>query len=188
MSHGVTDPHSYAQSIKQLVHLHTFRPVIPGHFSISMCLAHTRHVAIVICMRCRACVLDDLPSLQTVGVVGTVCGIDEDHDIVVVYPSKNRSVLMSACHICHTLYAPFRWTLNPAVLTRVAAVEPSVPGDGPHFQPFQVDDVVKVISDAVMVRRMQKGHGEWVESMREVKCKMIALWVKGIFHSQMRCI
>ena len=52
-------------------------------------------------------------------------------------------------------------------------MEPSLPSDGPSFQPFHVDDVVKVISDAVMVKRMQKGHGEWVESMREVKCCVV---------------
>lgn len=34
---------------------------------------------------------------------GTVVGIDEDHDIVVAYPSTNR------------------WTFNPAVLTKIAS-------------------------------------------------------------------
>uniref|UniRef100_H2YAP3 RING-type E3 ubiquitin transferase n=1 Tax=Ciona savignyi TaxID=51511 RepID=H2YAP3_CIOSA len=37
---------------------------------------------------------------ETLGTTGTVCGIDEDHDIVVSYSSGNR------------------WTFNPAVLTK----------------------------------------------------------------------
>lgn len=45
---------------------------------------------------------------------------------------------------------------------------PIIATDAHQFQPFQVDDVVKVIADTAMVKRMQKGHGEWVESMREV--------------------
>ena len=28
--------------------------------------------------------------VQTIGELGTVCGIDEDHDVVVKYPSQNR--------------------------------------------------------------------------------------------------
>lgn len=38
---------------------------------------------------------------ECLGTTGTVVGIDEDHDIVVSYPSANR------------------WTFNPAVLTKV---------------------------------------------------------------------
>lgn len=38
---------------------------------------------------------------ECLGTTGTVVGIDEDHDIVVTYPSGNR------------------WTFNPAVLTKV---------------------------------------------------------------------
>ena len=36
---------------------------------------------------------DSVPliSLQCLGTTGTVVGIDEDHDIVVSYPSGNRS-------------------------------------------------------------------------------------------------
>lgn len=38
---------------------------------------------------------------ECLGTTGTVVGIDEDHDVVVAYPSGNR------------------WTFNPAVLTKV---------------------------------------------------------------------
>lgn len=50
---------------------------------------------------------------------------------------------------------------------------PIIATDAHQFQPFQVDDVVKVIADTAMVKRMQKGHGEWVESMREVGVAII---------------
>ncbi|XP_070603723.1 E3 ubiquitin-protein ligase MIB1 isoform X3 [Erythrolamprus reginae] len=46
---------------------------------------------------------------ETLTTTGTVCGIDEDHDIVVQYPSGNR------------------WTFNPAVLTKANVVRS---GDG----------------------------------------------------------
>lgn len=54
------------------------------------------------------------------------------------------------------------------MLTKIESSIPTIATDAHQFQPFQIDDVVKVISDAAMVKRMQKGHGEWVESMREV--------------------
>ena len=41
---------------------------------------------------------------ECLGQSGTVVGIDEDHDIVVSYPSANR------------------WTFNPAVLTKVVSI------------------------------------------------------------------
>lgn len=54
------------------------------------------------------------------------------------------------------------------MLTKIESSLPTIATDAHQFQPFQVDDVVKVIGDTAMVKRMQKGHGEWVESMREV--------------------
>ena len=73
-------------------------------------------------------------------------------------------------HLCVSLVIYYtRWTLNPSVLTRLESSIPTIATDAAHqFQPFQVDDVVKMIADTAMVKRMQKGHGEWVESMREV--------------------
>lgn len=73
---------------------------------------------------------------------GKVVGIDEDHDIVVLYPSGNR------------------WTFNPAVLTKMAtsAVE------DPATQ-FAVGDFVKICSDLERIKVLQRGHGEWAEAM-----------------------
>lgn len=73
---------------------------------------------------------------------GKVVGIDEDLDIVVLYPSGNR------------------WTFNPAVLTKMAsnAVE------DPATQ-FAVGDFVKICSDLERIKILQRGHGEWAEAM-----------------------
>lgn len=38
--------------------------------------------------------------LQCLGTTGTVVGIDEDHDIVVSYPSGNRLVIVLESQIC----------------------------------------------------------------------------------------
>lgn len=45
-----------------------------------------------------------------------------------------------------------RWTFHPAALKKVCT--------------FQVDDIVTIINDATKVEKLQKGHGEWVETMR----------------------
>uniref|UniRef100_H2YAP0 RING-type E3 ubiquitin transferase n=1 Tax=Ciona savignyi TaxID=51511 RepID=H2YAP0_CIOSA len=71
---------------------------------------------------------------ETLGTTGTVCGIDEDHDIVVSYSSGNR------------------WTFNPAVLTKVTEFS-------------TVGDLVQISSQVDQVKSLQRGHGEWSESM-----------------------
>lgn len=47
-----------------------------------------------------------------------------------------------------------RWTFHPAALKKVCT--------------FQVDDIVTIINDAAKVEKWQKGHGEWIETMRNV--------------------
>eukprot|EP00095_Tigriopus_kingsejongensis_P012561 snap_masked-scaffold257_size234952-processed-gene-0.11 protein:Tk12561 transcript:snap_masked-scaffold257_size234952-processed-gene-0.11-mRNA-1 annotation:"e3 ubiquitin-protein ligase mib1" len=97
---------------------------------------------------------------ECLGQTGTVAGIDEDHDIVVSYPSGNR------------------WTFNPAVLTKVSG--PLLPplasnlatfsatgsseggGSGQHFS---VGDFVQICSDIERIKVFQRGHGEWAEAM-----------------------
>lgn len=37
---------------------------------------------------------------------------------------------------------------------------------------FQVGDEVNIITDAAKVEKLQKGHGEWVETMRNVIYRM----------------
>lgn len=85
---------------------------------------------------------------ECLGTTGTVVGIDEDHDIVVSYPSGNR------------------WTFNPAVLTKVAVAAPSGgPGPNDTQQQFTVGDLVQICSDLERIKILQRGHGEWAEAM-----------------------
>lgn len=86
---------------------------------------------------------------ECLGTTGTVVGIDEDHDIVVTYPSGNR------------------WTFNPAVLTKVCSgnVSTSQPAVGGGSGVFAVGDLVQVCADQERVKALQRGHGEWAEAM-----------------------
>ncbi|XP_076298619.1 E3 ubiquitin-protein ligase mind bomb 1 isoform X3 [Lasioglossum baleicum] len=77
---------------------------------------------------------------------GTVVGIDEDHDIVVSYPSGNR------------------WTFNPAVLTKVQIPVP-VTSSSSDNQTFAVGDLVQICNDLEKIKLLQRGHGEWAEAM-----------------------
>nr|CAG4647724.1 EOG090X02DA [Moina brachiata] len=84
---------------------------------------------------------------ECLGTTGMVVGIDEDHDIVVSYPSGNR------------------WTFNPAVLRVVVSSPP--PGStniDPQVQ-FAVGDLVQICSDLERIKLLQRGHGEWAEAM-----------------------
>uniref|UniRef100_A0A4W6BZ90 RING-type E3 ubiquitin transferase n=1 Tax=Lates calcarifer TaxID=8187 RepID=A0A4W6BZ90_LATCA len=86
---------------------------------------------------------------ETLTTTGTVCGIDEDHDIVVQYPSGNR------------------WTFNPAVLTKANVVrsgEVAAGAEGGSSQ-FLVGDLVQICYDIDRIKLLQRGHGEWAEAM-----------------------
>ncbi|GBP88397.1 E3 ubiquitin-protein ligase mind-bomb [Eumeta japonica] len=85
---------------------------------------------------------------ECLGTTGTVVGIDEDHDIVVSYPSANR------------------WTFNPAVLTKVCSGNMSAStSSGAAGGGFAVGDLVQVCADQERVKALQRGHGEWAEAM-----------------------
>ncbi|PVD22714.1 hypothetical protein C0Q70_15970 [Pomacea canaliculata] len=88
-------------------------------------------------------------SENCLGTTGTVVGIDEDHDIVVSYPSGNR------------------WTFNPAVLTKVntGSTSTSAPNDTNTATQFAVGDLVQICSDTERIKALQRGHGEWAEAM-----------------------
>ncbi|CAK9294082.1 unnamed protein product [Gordionus sp. m RMFG-2023] len=78
---------------------------------------------------------------ECLGSTGTVIGIDEDQDIIVMYPSGNR------------------WTLNPATLnkasnTNTANTNKSLP------MPPDLEGPASCCSTA------QVGHGEWSDSMK----------------------
>lgn len=94
--------------------------------------------------------------------VGSVVGIDEDHDIVVLYPSGNR------------------WTFNAAVLTKVEGVNiPMSPIASSsnsatssllsqQNSTIRIGSVVRISRDIEFVRRLQKNHGEWADAMTMV--------------------
>ncbi|XP_072169897.1 E3 ubiquitin-protein ligase MIB1-like [Diadema setosum] len=88
---------------------------------------------------------------ETLGTTGTVVGIDEDHDVVVSYPSGNR------------------WTFNPAVLTKTnpttAANTVLRSNDPTAASQFQIGDLVQICSELEQIKVLQRGHGEWAEAM-----------------------
>ncbi|CAF1467538.1 unnamed protein product [Rotaria sp. Silwood1] len=99
---------------------------------------------------------------ECLGTTGMVQSLDEDHDVVVVYPSGNR------------------WTLNPALLTRVeltpeqqtamqrqqtAANMARTTASSMPNQALKVNDMVQICSDLERIKIFQRGHGEWAEAM-----------------------
>lgn len=50
-----------------------------------------------------------------------------------------------------------RWTFHPGALAKVIT--------------FQVGDIVTIESNAAKVEKWQRGHGEWVDTMRNVSDK-----------------
>lgn len=69
---------------------------------------------------------------------------------------RHRVILIHFGLHCRVQYegCTNRWTFHPAALKKVCT--------------FQVDDIVTIINDAAKVEKWQKGHGEWVETMRNV--------------------
>lgn len=107
---------------------------------------------------------------ECLGTTGVVQSVDEDNDVVVAYPSRNR------------------WTLNPALLTRVElsaeqklalqrqqttiglARTTAAAGAVPH-QGLKVNDMVQICSDLEKIKIYQRGHGEWAEAMVPVRAR-----------------
>lgn len=50
-----------------------------------------------------------------------------------------------------------RWTFHPGALTKVTAKEA-----------FSLGDIVRVKSDLAAVKQYQRGHGEWIDVMKNV--------------------
>ncbi|KAK0093716.1 hypothetical protein PV326_012837 [Microctonus aethiopoides] len=84
---------------------------------------------------------------ECLGTTGIVVSIDEDHDIVVSYPSGNR------------------WTFNPAVLSKVQVPVPAGTSSTCDNQTFAVGDLVQICNDLEKIKLLQRGHGEWAEAM-----------------------
>ncbi|KAF7996961.1 hypothetical protein HCN44_002607 [Aphidius gifuensis] len=85
---------------------------------------------------------------ECLGTTGIVVSIDEDHDIVVSYPSGNR------------------WTFNPAVLSKVQTPAPvATTSTSTDNHTFAVGDVVQICNDLEKIKLLQRAHGEWAEAM-----------------------
>lgn len=98
---------------------------------------------------------------ECLSATGTVVGIDEDHDIVVSYPSGNR------------------WTFNPAVLTKVQISMPVINSITDN-QSFAVGDLVQICNDLDKIKLLQRGHGEWAEAMAPVCFDFILINLRKI--------
>lgn len=64
----------------------------------------------------------------------------------------------------------YRWTFNPAVLTKANVVrsgESAVGAEGGSSQ-FMVGDLVQICYDIDRIKLLQRGHGEWAEAMLPV--------------------
>jgi len=77
---------------------------------------------------------------ETLSCSGTVIGYGNNHAVVVQYPSGKR------------------WRLNPAALTLLN-------GETADKCSFKVGDFVRISDDLERVKTLQRGHGEWVDSM-----------------------
>lgn len=68
------------------------------------------------------------------------------------------------------LFLLFRWTFNPAVLTKANVVRSGdgVQGAEGGASQFQVGDLVQVCYDLERIKLLQRGHGEWAEAMLPV--------------------
>lgn len=64
----------------------------------------------------------------------------------------------------------FRWTFNPAVLTKANIVRSGDAAQGAEggTSQFQVGDLVQVCYDLERIKLLQRGHGEWAEAMLPV--------------------
>lgn len=96
--------------------------------------------------------------------IGSVVGFDEDHDIVVLYPSGNR------------------WTFNAALLSKVEGVNilsmSSIASSSnsntsalfsQRNSTIRIGSIVKISRNIELVRRLQKNHGEWADAMTMVR-------------------
>jgi len=69
------------------------------------------------------------------------------------------------------LFVYYRWTFNPAVLTKVvtaSAVASTSSSESAGTQQFTVGDLVQICGDIERVKVLQRGHGEWAEAMQPV--------------------
>ena len=69
----------------------------------------------------------------------------------------------------------FRWTFNPAVLTKVntSSSVASASSEAGSTTQFAVGDLVQICSDVERIKMLQRGHGEWADAMLPVSFPLI---------------
>ena len=114
----------------------------------------------------------------------------------VVYKCKSNLMLLTFLILTPLfLHSFFRWTFNPAILTKVTsssessdsvlsltssaimspsadilntALQTSTLSGTASSSQFVVGDLVRITEDADRVKLLQRGHGEWAEAMLPV--------------------
>ncbi len=79
------------------------------------------------------------------------------------------------------MYVSYRWTFNPAVLTKANPSSSSSASGGNEASvasPFQVGDLVQICSDLERMKALQRGHGEWAEAMLPVSWLILCTFRK----------
>ncbi|UXI16987.1 cytochrome c oxidase assembly factor 4 [Sarcoptes scabiei] len=113
---------------------------------------------------------------ECLGTTGTVIEIDEDHDIVVRYPSNNKWTFNPACltkighnsnvsfgeNICSESSDPNNINVNMHSLNQNRSPFPS---SSNSQQQFRVGELVKISNDIEKVKLLQRGHGEFTQLM-----------------------
>lgn len=70
-----------------------------------------------------------------------------------------------------------RWTFHPGALTKVTSKDA-----------FSLGDIVRVKTDLATVKHYQRGHGEWIDVMKNVSCAvsynyyLLCVYNKGIMN------
>lgn len=69
-----------------------------------------------------------------------------------------------------SIFSPYRWTFNPAVLTKANTLPSSASSseNSSANTNFAVGDIVQICSDIERIKALQRGHGEWAEAMLPV--------------------
>ena len=88
-----------------------------------------------------------------------------------------RKGMMTGVRLFWILALLFRWTFNPAVLTKANIVRSGDAAQGAEggTSQFQVGDLVQVCYDLERIKLLQRGHGEWAEAMLPVSVYKV-LW------------
>lgn len=63
-----------------------------------------------------------------------------------------------------------RWTFHPGALTKVSAKDA-----------FSLGDIVRVKNDLAAVKQYQRGHGEWIDVMKNVSRAALFFYIYFLY-------